>query len=144
MAWNVIHTQPGTGSTTYGPSVSVWAPSTWTPTEYHVTFYPKPNAPAASEFTTVNVGSTTISYHWQTSDLILPTGTPTANWSWKHVDFPWHLPPGTGSNFLAILAGTALIGIEHVPEPASGLALAGGIGCLLVGALVRRKRRRNA
>ncbi len=150
MAWNIIHLQGGV-ETNYGASeVSVWAPSTWNPGTNHVsTGNPNPNIPQASSFTNITLtGGTTIPYHLQTSDLILPTPptgpNPDPNWQWKHVPFTWHAIPGTGSNFLAILAGTALIGIEHVPEPASGLALAGGIGCLLVGALVRRKRRRNA
>ena len=45
-----------------------------------------------------------------------------------------------GSAFYATLVGTARIGIEHVPEPATGLMLMGGVGSLLWGLRARRRR----
>ena len=48
--------------------------------------------------------------------------------------------PHLGSWFYATLAGTALIGIEHVPEPATGMMVIGGVGAMLMGIRSRRRR----
>lgn len=51
-----------------------------------------------------------------------------------------HVPAGLGSAFYATLAGTALIGIEHVPEPTSIAMVLGGVGALVMARVSRRRR----
>ena len=42
--------------------------------------------------------------------------------------------------FIATLAGTALVDIRHIPEPASGLMIVGGISAILLGMRSRQHR----
>jgi hypothetical protein len=84
----------------------------------------------------------TSQYEPNQADFHLPTPIPTdyPNGHWVHIPFTWHMPAGLGSNFVATLAGTAFIGIEHVPEPVTAL-LAGGGALLLACSWGLRKRR---
>ncbi len=114
MAWNIRHLRGTPGSTTFEPSALVWADSDYVPHQ------PEPGG-----------------------ILQLPPPIPTdaTNGHWVHIPFPWHVPPGMGiSNFVATLAGTAFIGIEHVPEPMTAVMAGGGVLLLVCGWGLRRRR----
>jgi hypothetical protein len=120
---NVIHLVGGQGSTQFPPSHSVWAPSTWVPQLNHgpQTTLRLPNPIPLSNFDN--------------------GGTNTDHGHWVHVPFPWHVPPGPGSNFVRNWT-TVGLGIEHVPEPMStAVWLGGGAFCLAMGCWTRRRRR---
>ncbi len=52
-----------------------------------------------------------------------------------------HVPSGhPGSFYYAIKAGTVKVGIEHVPEPATGMLLVGGLALLGTSRYLRRRR----
>ncbi len=110
MAWCIRHLRPGQGSTQFERSVLVWAPSHFTP---------QPGNPLPTD----------------------PIRFDDPNGQWKHINFPWHVPTNFfGSQFIATFAGTALIGLEHVPEPMTA-ALVGSGALLLVCSLGLRWRR---
>jgi hypothetical protein len=114
MFWNIFHIPAGTGSDNVllQPSDYVWAPGD---------FVPQPGQPFPS--------------------FPLPFDDPGGRW--VHIDFPtsWHIPAGEGSWYYAQADGTSFLGIEHVPEPATGLLLIGGAGALFAS---RRARKRQA
>ena len=62
------------------------------------------------------------------------------NGQWKHIPFGWHNPGGIGSQFVATFLGTVTIGIEHVPEPVTGVLAGGGVLSLLCGWGLRKRR----
>jgi len=62
------------------------------------------------------------------------------NGQWKHIPFTWHLQPGFGSQFVATFLGTVTIGIEHVPEPITGVLAGGGVLLLVCSWGLRRRR----
>jgi hypothetical protein len=68
---------------------------------------------------------------------------PNAHWLHLSETLPFHLT-GAGSAFYATFVGTIGLGIEHVPEPASGLLVAGGVLALALGSHARRRRVRMA
>jgi hypothetical protein len=51
-----------------------------------------------------------------------------------------HITSGLASQFYATLAGKATIDIQHVPEPAMGALVLGGVACLLMGRRARKRR----
>ncbi len=61
---------------------------------------------------------------------------------WLHILEPvtFHLLAGSGSQFYATMGNTILVGIEHVPEPASAILLGLGGVCGLVTIVLRRRR----
>jgi hypothetical protein len=66
------------------------------------------------------------------------------NGHWVHLGFTvtYLVPSALGSNFYAVpLANQGFIGIEHIPEPATGLLLlVVGCGALIPGRRARRRR----
>jgi hypothetical protein len=113
MAWCIRHLRSGQGSTQFEQSALVWATS-------H--FQPIPENPLPS--------------------FGPEPGDP--NGHWVHVPFPWHVPVGfPGSNYVATFLGTVFIGLEHVPEPVTGV-LAGSGALLLVCSWGLRRRRMAA
>jgi hypothetical protein len=110
MAWCIRHLKPGPGSTEFHESALVWAYSNYNPTPEN----PLPTQPGP------------------------PPGYPGAHW--VHLPFPWHVGEGIGSHFIATFAGTVTIGLEHVPEPMTGV-LAGAGTLLLIGSWGLRRRR---
>jgi hypothetical protein len=78
-------------------------------------------------------------------DLNKPTPfSPTAHWLHILDTVTFHLTGGPGSTFYATFVGTVGLGIEHVPEPASGLLVAGGLLALALGGRARQRRLRTA
>jgi hypothetical protein len=111
VGWNIRHLFPGPGSTNLTLKPSDWV-------------YGTPN--------------------WDPIEMSeFPTDPPEPGQGvWYHLNAEkiFHLPGGIGSAFYATLAGTATIGIEHIPEPASGLMVLGGIAGLIMGHRARRRR----
>jgi hypothetical protein len=124
MFWNIWHIRAGNGSTLVPlrPSDRLWVTSN-----------------------IVDVGQ----LHTPASGFQLPpTGptpfSPTAHWLHLTQPVTFHLTAGLGSAFYATFVGTVGLGIEHVPEPASGLLVAGGLLALGLGARARQRRLRMA
>jgi hypothetical protein len=64
---------------------------------------------------------------------------------WAHVTASGNVHlNGVGSTYYATFANTVRIGVEHVPEPASGLLVAGGVLALALGSRARQRRLRVA
>jgi hypothetical protein len=86
----------------------------------------------------------------QTTNPLLAGQVPTSpahvgQGKWIHNNGPaaqLHIPPGQGSFFYALPAGTAALGIEHVPEPATAVLLGGGFLALGASGWLRRRRLR--
>ena len=115
MVWNIHHVNQGPGST-------------------HITLKESDYMYGAPNFNPVTLSE-------------FPTDPPApGQGTWYHVGptvggvKTVHLPGGIGSAFYATLAGTVGIGIEHVPEPATGLVLISGVGTLLFGLRARNRR----
>lgn len=113
MAWCIRHLRPGQGSTQFEESALVWASSHYVP------------------------------QRTDQGNLVLPQPYPPdyPGQHWVHIPFPWHVPVGfPGSQFIATFAGTVFIGLEHVPEPMTGVLAGGGV-LLLLGSWGLRRRR---
>jgi len=65
---------------------------------------------------------------------------PSAHWVHMPYTKTIHMPPTPGSRLYATLAGKATIDIQHVPGPASGLLVLGGVASV---GMARRARRRR-
>jgi hypothetical protein len=124
MFWNIWHIRGGTGSTTQvrlKPSDRLWV------------------------FSNVTLGQ----LHDPASVFRFPPSGPSPfdpDGHWLHLTNPvtFHLSPGPGSAFYATFVGTVGLGIEHVPEPASGIMVAGGLLALALGSHARHRRLRVA
>ncbi len=122
--WNIWHIRGGPGSTIVQlrPSDYLWVHSSiQDPQQLHTpgSFYQFPTNPAT---------------------IHDPQG------HWLHLFEPanFHLLGGPGSQFYATFLNTALLHIEHVPEPAGIMLLSAGMACTVVGAFMRRRRRKLA
>lgn len=124
MFWNIWHLRPGNWDSlviTLEPSDYIWV---------------------SSQIDDIN------QLHTVDSNFVFPQEPATINnpnAKWIHVldTARFHLtgPTVPGSQFWATFLNTATLGIEHVPEPASGVLLAGGMAFGFVGLWLRRRRR---
>lgn len=136
MTWDIWHVRGGPGSTLIEvPGSAFLLVSSQVPPEIG------PNGPNGPLVHIVDATGGPLNSAWE----LPPTPTaPTAELHWAHVLEPmvFHVPEGPGSQFIALMANTVTIGIEHVPEPAAAM-LAGAGGLSLVAGLALRRRRNS-
>jgi hypothetical protein len=120
MFWNVWHTRPGPGSTLVrlDPSDLLWV---------------------ASNIQDVGQLHTVLSNN---AFPAVPLALENANGHWLHIDQPmtFHLFGGQGSQYYAKLVGTSFLGVEHAPEPITGLLVGIGLAALGSGGYLRHRR----
>jgi hypothetical protein len=137
MTWDIWHVRGGPGSTLIQvPASAFLLVSSQVPPEIG------PNGPNGPLQHIMDATGGPLNSAWE---LPPPPTAPLEELHWAHVldTMTFHVPAGPGSNFIALMANTVTIGIEHVPEPAAAV-LAGAGGLSLIGGLVLRRRRNSA
>ena len=127
--WAIWHVRSGVGSTWWHPKLSdmIWVRSTYEQTSQFPTYQgvTPEGAPIVGK---------------QLPSDPPPIDDPNGHWLHFQGSVPMHFVGGPGSTYIASFLNVFTIGIEHVPEPASGVIALGGIAALVMSRRAQRRR----